>query len=156
MILIIDNQESDYIFLNCFFKFIIGVSYCKSIETRFILNYIPKLLIKRNVKKYFRIKYLSISIGFILLTIFSYFQSLINKKIKVDVIFACFISFVILIVNYFMFKEPKLDDIVNIEMSEISEKKIKEGKEIEEEKIINDSSIEDKLTLIVHLIQIFQ
>ena len=145
MILIIDNQESDYIFLNCFFKFIIGVSFCKSIETRFILNYIPKLLIKRNVKKYFRIKYLSISIGFILLTIFSYFQSLINKKIKVDVIFACFISFVILIVNYFMFKEPKLDDIVNIEMNEISEKKIKEGKEIEEEKIINDSSIEDKL-----------
>ena len=57
-------------------------------------------------------------------------------------------SFVILIVNYFMFKEPKLDDIVNIEMNEISEKKVKEGKEIEEEKIINDSSIEDKLTLI--------
>ena len=137
--------ESNYIWLNCIFKFLIGVSYRKNIETRFILNYIPKLLIKRNVKKYFRIKYMSIASGFLLASIFSYFPSNIINKIKIDVIFACLISFIILLVNFFLFKEPKLDDIVNIEMSEIADKKKVEGKDIEEEKKINDSSIEDKL-----------
>jgi len=145
LVLIINNPESNYIWLNCIFKFLIGVSYCKNIETRFILNYIPKLLIKRNVKKYFRIKYISIASGFLLASIFSYFPSNIINKIKIDVIFACLISFIILLVNFFLFKEPKLDDIVNIEMSEIVDKKKVEGKDIEEEKKINDSSIEDKL-----------
>ena len=145
LVLILNNPESNYIWLNCIFKFLIGISYCKNIETRFILNYIPKLLIKRNVKKYFRIKYKSIASGFLLASIFSYFPSNIINKIKIDVIFACLISFIILLVNFFLFKEPKLDDIVNIEMSEIVDKKKIEGKDIEEEKKINDSIIEDKL-----------
>ena len=50
MVLIFNNLGDDteiysYIIVNCLGKFLIGASYCKNIETKFILNYMPKLLI---------------------------------------------------------------------------------------------------------------
>ena len=83
IILCLDNFEKYYIFLNIISKLLIGFSFCKNIETKFILNYIPKLLINRSIKKYFRIKYLSLSFGFFLLTGLSFLQNIIdNKNIK--------------------------------------------------------------------------
>ena len=73
--------------INYISKLIVGISCCKNIETRFIIYYTPKLLIKRNIKKYFRIKYISIALGFFILTGFSYLQALINNnQIKIDII----------------------------------------------------------------------
>ena len=145
IIIILDNYENNYIWLNCISKLIIGVCYYKNIETIFIFNYTPKLLIKRNIKKYFRIKYLSIALGFFLLTCCSHLQSLFNNQIKIDLIFASVISLIILIINFLFFKEPKLEDIINLELTEHDNKKKIDNKAIEEENIINNTLIEDKL-----------
>ena len=49
IISIFDNQRKIYILINYISKIIVGISCCKNIETRFIINYTPKLLIKRNI-----------------------------------------------------------------------------------------------------------
>ena len=110
-------------------RFLIGLSYAKNIETKFIINYVPKLLIKKTIKKYFSLMLLSFSFGFFFTSGFNYIFSFIEEKEKIieekindnnlDVnnvgeIFFCFISFIILIINCMLFKEPKYDDIAKV------------------------------------------
>ena len=139
MFLIFDNNQKIYILIRCFAKLLIGFSYCKNIETKFILNYIPKLLIKRNIKKYFKIKYLSISIGFFLLAAFSYLPNYFdNRIINIDMSIICFFNLLIIIINCWIFREPRLDHIINLE--ENSKVKIKNMDDMgheEKENIIN-------------------
>ena len=108
-------------------RFLIGISYSKNIETKFILNYIPKLLVKKTIKKYFSIELLSIAFGFFLTSGFKYLFSFIednNKNIEeklekkeldvnnVGEIIVITISFIILVVNCILFKDPKLYDVM--------------------------------------------
>ena len=155
LILIFNNLENKsnepfYIIVNCLAKFLIGSSYCKSIETKFILNYMPKLLIRRNIKKYFRIKYLSIAIGFFFISGLSYLYRIIHfdNEIKINAGAMCVISFAIIIIYTLLFNEPKIEDIADIDINN-SNVKIKElilvdkGND-EVENIIN-SSVDSKL-----------
>ena len=147
---IFSGYHDNYNIMNFISKFLIGFSYCKNIETRFILNYTPKLLIKRNIKKYFRIKYLSISIGFFFVSGITHLQSFINNiNIKIDMIIISIISLIILVINILLFKEPKVEDImnneVNIKMNNLNGKKILEDNNLDDEEKIMNSSIESKL-----------
>lgn len=137
--LIFDNNQKIYILIKCFAKLLIGFSCCKNIETKFILNYIPKLLIKRNIKKYFKIKYLSISIGFFLLTAFSFIPNYNDKRIiNIDIIIICFLNLFIIIINCLIFREPSLEHIINLEEKNKVQIKLLENNGIEEkENIIN-------------------
>ena len=108
-------------------RFLIGISYSKNIETKFILNYIPKLLVKKTIKNYFSIGLLSLGIGFFLISGFKYIFSFLEKndkdieneikKNKLDVnnvgeiIIVC-ISFIIFVLNCILFKDPKLYEIM--------------------------------------------
>ena len=140
IILCLDNFEKYYIFLNIISKLLIGFSFCKNIETKFILNYVPKLLINRSIKKYFRIKYLSLSFGFFLLTGLSFLQNIIdNKNIKIDMIIFTVISGIILFLNLIFFNEPKIDLATRSESENLNESNPDEKNE---EKSVNsfDSS----------------
>ena len=109
-------------------RFLIGLSYSKNIETKFIINYVPKLLIKKTIKKYFSLMLFSLSLGFFLSSGFNYAfyfikENFINMKKTNDYnldfnnigeIFLCFISFILLIINCMFFKEPKYDDFTKI------------------------------------------
>ena len=148
ILLAFDNHEFNYVYFNCIFKFLMGVSYCKNIETKFILNYIPKLLIKKNIKKYFRFKYFSFGLGFFLLALFGCLQNFIENAKKIDIIFSLIISFIILIINLLLFREPKIDDIINPDTNNKVIRKIIDNRGIEEkENIINlsvDAQLNDK------------
>ena len=110
-------------------RFLIGLSYSKNIETKFILNNIPKLLVKKTIKKYYSLIILSTSLGFFITSAFYYLLSFIEKKEqniekelnkkKLDInnvgeIIICLISFIILIINCVFFRETRYGDIVKI------------------------------------------
>ena len=63
-------------------RFLIGISYSKNTETKFILNYIPKLLVKKTMKKYFSIELLSLAFGFFLTSGFKYLFSFVKDSNK--------------------------------------------------------------------------
>ena len=154
IISIFDNQRKIYILINYISKIIVGISCCKNIETRFIIYYTPKLLIKRNIKKYFRIKYISISLGFFLLTGFSYLQALINNNhIKIDIIIIAIINLIIMILNFLLFKEPKFEDIFDSDINEPDIDK-SQDKGIEEKENIIESSIDKKLNTSENIVNI--
>ena len=123
-IFLIDKDYYEWIRLGS--RFLIGLSYSKNIETKFIINYVPKLLIKKIIKKYFSLMLFSLSLGFFFISGFNYLYSFIetkeiikeqlkNKDVNyVGEIFFCFISFIILIINCMFFREPKLDEITKI------------------------------------------
>ena len=155
LIIIFDNHQNIYTYLIYVSKLLIGASYCKNIETRFILNYIPKLLIKRNIKKYFRIKYISIAFGFFLLTGFSYLQALINNhQIKINIIILAVSNFTIMILNFLLFKEPKVEDIFDFEMNKPVKERIPSNKGIEEKENIIETSIDSKLNKSENIVNI--
>ena len=110
----------------------------------------PKLLIRRNIKKYFRIKYLSVAIGFFLITGFSYLHSIISDKNETMLysIIMLVISFIFLIINGLLFREPKIEDIADIDASnaniKIKELTLIDKGNDEVENIIN-TSIDSKL-----------
>ena len=110
----------------------------------------PKLLIRRNIKKYFRIKYLSIAIGFFFISGLSYLYRIIHfdNEIKINASAMCVISFVILIINGLLFNEPKIEDIADIDINN-SNTKIKElilvNKGNDEVENIINSSVDSKL-----------
>ena len=140
--------------INYISKLIVGISCCKNIETRFIINYTPKLLIKRNIKKYFRIKYISIALGFFILTGFSYLQALINNnQIKIDIIIIAIINLIIMILNFLLFKEPKFEDIFDSDINEPDIDK-SQDKGIEEKENIIESSIDKKLNTSENIVNI--
>ena len=154
IISIFDNQRKIYILINYISKIIVGISFCKNIETRFIINYTPKLLIKRNIKKYFRIKYISIALGFFILTGFSYLQALINNnQIKIDIIIIAIINLIIMILNFLLFKEPKFEDIFDSDINEPDIDK-SQDKGIEEKENIIESSIDKKLNTSENIVNI--
>ena len=154
IISIFDNQRKIYILINYILKLIVGISCCKNIETRFIINYTPKLLIKRNIKKYFRIKYISIALGFFILTGFGYLQALINNnQIKIDIIIIAIINLIIMILNFLLFKEPKFEDIFDSDINEPDIEK-SQDKGIEEKENIIESSIDKKLNTSENIVNI--
>ena len=154
IISIFDNQRKIYILINYISKLIVGISCCKNIETRFIIYYTPKLLIKRNIKKYFRIKYISIALGFFILTGFSYLQALINNnQIKIDIIIIAIINLIIMILNFLLFKEPKFEDIFDSDINEPDIDK-SQDKGIEEKENIIESSIDKKLNTSENIVNI--
>ena len=154
IISIFDNQRKIYILINYISKIIVGISCCKNIETRFIIYYTPKLLIKRNIKKYFRIKYISIALGFFILTGFSYLQALINNnQIKIDIIIIAIINLIIMILNFLLFKEPKFEDIFDSDINEPDIEK-SQDKGIEEKENIIESSIDKKLNTSENIVNI--
>ena len=155
LILIFNNLGTNtnvylYIIVNCLAKFLIGASYYKNIETKFILNYMPKLLIRRNIKKYFRIKYLSIAIGFVFISGFSYLYKIVNfdKEIIINASIMSVFSIAILIINAILFNEPKIEDIADIDLNntkvKTKEKNLVDKGNDEVENIINNS-VDSKL-----------
>ena len=144
-------KEKDY-YKWVFFgsRFLIGISYSKNIETKFILNYIPKLLVKKTIKKYFSIGLLSLAFGFFLSSGFKYLYSFVEDKLKdnkldvnnVGEIIIIFISFIILVINCILFKDPKLYDIMKTH--ENKNLKRSSNKSLIQENEINNSIQENK------------
>ena len=127
--------ESYYKFIYFTSRFLIGLSSTKNIETKFILNYVPKLLVRKEIKKYYSIYYLSLFIGFSLVSCFNYLFDFIEEQkddIKTELenknldinnageIIVMIISFLILIANIIFFKELRIHDIMKINDSKKS------------------------------------
>ena len=127
--------ESYYKFIYFTSRFLIGLSSTKNIETKFILNYVPKLLVRKEIKKYYSIYYLSLFIGFSLVSCFNYLFDFIEEQkddIKTELenknldinnageIFVMIISFLILIANIIFYKELRIHDIMKINDSKKS------------------------------------
>ena len=120
-----------YIFI--FSRFLLGLSYSKNIETKFITNYIPKLLIKQTIKQYYSIILLSLSIGFFLISFFNSLFSFVekdkteNKKLDInniiEIIFGI-ISIFISILNFYFFNEPNYYDTIRTNSFRSSTKNI--------------------------------
>ena len=139
------TEKSYYKYIYYFSRFLIGFSYSKNIETKFIINYVPKLLIKQEIKKYYCTILLSSSIGFILVSGFNYIFSLeeFNKKEQsnkfdnnniMEIILGS-IAIIILIINFIFFKEPNYYDIIKTRSRRSSSKNvIPEGVNIEDKK----------------------
>jgi len=148
----IGNDYYNYIYFIS--KFLIGLSFSKNIETKFILNYVPKLLVKKTIKKYYTLNFLSISLGFFITSIFNHIFSFIEKneeenknKLNInnigEIIFGI-ISLIILIINFLFFKEPKYNDLIKINnRSRSSSINIPKGNEKINNKA-NKNKIEDK------------
>ena len=127
--------ESYYKFIYFTSRFLIGLSSTKNIETKFILNYVPKLLVRKEIKKYYSIYYLSLFIGFSLVSSFNYLFDFIEEQkddIKTELenknldinnageIIVMIISFLILIANIIFYKELRIHDIMKINDSKKS------------------------------------
>ena len=127
--------ESYYKFIYFTSRFLIGLSNTKNIETKFILNYVPKLLVRKEIKKYYSIYYLSLFIGFSLVSSFNYLFDFIEEQkddIKTELenknldinnageIIVMIISFLILIANIIFYKELRIHDIMKINDSKKS------------------------------------
>ena len=127
--------ESYYKFIYFTSRFLIGLSSTKNIETKFILNYVPKLLVRKEIKKYYSIYYLSLFIGFSLVSCFNYLFDFIEEQkddIKTELenknldinntgeIIVMIISFLILIANIIFYKELRIHDIMKINDSKKS------------------------------------
>ena len=110
-------------------RFLMGLSFSKNIDTKFILNYVPKLLVKKEIKKYYSINYLSLCLGFFLISVFNYIFTFFLKKdgsSGKEYIYKEFdannigeiswgaISIIILIINILFYKEIKYNDIMKI------------------------------------------
>lgn len=121
--------ESYYKFIYFTSRFLIGLSFTKNIETKFILNYAPKLLVRKEIKKYYSMNYLSLFLGFIIISSFNYLFDFIEAKkddIKTELknknldinnvgeIIFMIISFIILIINVIFYKELRIHDIMKI------------------------------------------
>ena len=101
-------------------RLLAGFSYAKNIESRFLLNYVPKLIMYKTIKKYFFLRYLSLFIGFGLSSLLFFSLTKINghflKKTnydtinQIEVIYAI-ISIIILFLNIILFKEPRYEDL---------------------------------------------
>ena len=119
-------------------RFFIGLSYSKNIETKFITNFIPKLLIKKSIKQYYGLILLSLSIGFFIVSIFNtLFSSEEYKKNDnnntSEIIFGIISMFMIIIIFIF-FKEPNYYDIMKTNSNRSSTKNIIPGNKKEDKK----------------------
>jgi len=147
--------ESYYKFIYFASRFLIGLSFTKNIETKFILNYVPKLLVRKEIKKYYSINYLSLFLGFCLISSFNYLFDFIESKkddIKIELedkhldinnvgeIIVMIISFLILIANVIFYKEIRIHDIMKINDSK------KSFDSDNSKKAINNLSKENEIT----------
>ena len=116
-IAILNNKENNFDSISCLSRFIIGLSYGKNIESKFLLSYIPKLLLIKTVKKYYFIKYFSFFLGFLF---FSVFYVVLNNSLKIvnsDIIYGIEILFLTFSIIFFLiicclFKEPKYENFL--------------------------------------------
>ena len=128
------TEKSYYKYIYYFSRFLIGFSFSKNIETKFIINYVPKLLIKKAIKKYYCVIILSLSIGFILVSGFNNIFSLdqFNKREKIDKfdnnniieIILGSLSIIIMVINFVLFKELNYYDIIKTKSRRSSSKNI--------------------------------
>ena len=123
----IDQTYNKFIFYLS--RFLMGLSFSKNIDTKFILNYVPKLLVKKEIKKYYSIYYLSLCLGFFLISIFNYIfsflvqknESIANKLADKELdannigeILCGIMSVIILIINIIFYREIKYNDLMKI------------------------------------------
>ena len=109
-------------------RFLLGLSYFPMVEIRFLLKYVPKLLLVKTIKKHYRLKYLYICFCLLFTTLVNKFYSklLIMNKIyffnnifykeniennKNEFIFLLF-SVITLFINLICFKNLKYSDII--------------------------------------------
>ena len=128
------TEKSYYKYIYYFSRFLIGFSFSKNIETKFIINYVPKLLIKKTIKKYYCVIILSLSIGFILVSCFNNIFSLdeFSKREKIDKfdnnniieIILGSLSIIIMVINFLLFKELNYYDIIKTKSRRSSSKNI--------------------------------
>ena len=126
---LIEIGQKYYKFIFFCSRFLMGLSFSKNIDTKFIINYVPKLLVKKEIKKYYSINYLSLCLGFFLISTFNYIFSsalqkeenfakdLIYKEVdanNIGEIFCGVISIIILIINIIFYKEIKYNDIMKV------------------------------------------
>ena len=128
-----------YTWIFCASRFLIGLSFSKNIETKFILNYVPKLLVKKTIKAYFCIIYLSLCFGFFLTSGFNYLSSFLfkkeeNKGKEVGEIIIAGISIIILFINCIFFRDPNISDVISINKSETKKTFKDKAKESVEDK----------------------
>ena len=131
-------QKKNYKWIIFCSRFLFGLSYSKNIETKFIINYVPKLLTQKTIKKYFSLSLLSFSFGFFLISAFNYIfknkddtdqdQTELNIN-NIEQIIFLIINFFILIIIFFLFKEPRYSDIMKIKRKKDDKKR--ESKKIE-------------------------
>ena len=113
-------------------RLLAGFSYAKNIESRFLLNYVPKLIMYKTIKKYFFLRYLSLFIGFCLNSSL-YFclkklddilagtsENNYDKINQIEIIYAT-LSTIILFFNIILFKEPRYEDLQKSSSEKISE-----------------------------------
>ncbi len=146
-----ENKYYTYIYFAS--RFLIGLSFSKNIETKFILTYVPKLLVKKTIKKYFSLIYLSLCFGFFLTSGLNYSLSFLiksednnennnNTKKKLNInnigeIIIAGISFIILIINCIFFRVQNYNDIIksnNLIKVETNKSQKEKGKENVEDK----------------------
>ena len=117
LVAILKNEENNFDNIMCLSRFIIGLSYGKNIESRFLLNYSPKLLMIKAAKKYYFIKYLSLFFGFFFFAIFyvtlnNVFNEEDRKIIyKIEILFLI-LSIIFFLIICFSFKEPKYENLL--------------------------------------------
>ena len=105
-----NNEINNIILIS---RLLSGFSYAKNIESRFLLNYVPKLIMYKLIKKYFFLRYLSLFIGLCLNSLL-YFVLKYNENYdtinQIEIIYAI-ISIIILFLNIFLFREPRYEDL---------------------------------------------
>ena len=112
-------------------RFLIGLSYSNNIETKFLISYEPKLLVMETVHSFYGLKYISIFIAIIFISLINIF----NEKIKLDFFsnisflnmnsinenkhefFFFGISFIIFIINIVLYRNIKYKDIIKMNNS---------------------------------------
>ena len=135
-------------------RFLIGLSFAKNIETKFILNYVPKLLVKKTIKQYYSLIYLSLCFGFFLSSGVNYILCLIKNN-KEDIekeldinniseVILAVISFIILVINIIFFKNPKLYDLMKSRNSNPKENTNANKNEISSKVASQKDNAEDK------------
>lgn len=121
-----ENIIQKYEYIIIISRLLIGISFSRIIEEKFLLNYEPKLLVIKSIKSFFSIKYISISIGIlytslinIFLKDFDFSITFINDKLIKEnkhELFFIVISVIIMIINLFLFSNIKNKDVFkNIE-----------------------------------------
>ena len=113
------NFNQKYIFI--INRFFYGLSNSKIIEAKFLLSYSPKLIIIKNIKNFFQLKYLFIFFSIIYIILINEisekydFAGFLNNdlisKIKQEFIFICF-NIIILVINIIFFVNINIKDII--------------------------------------------
>ena len=119
-----DNEKKEKYFL-IINRFLYGLSNSKLIASKFLITYEPKLIVINSIKFFFRLKYLSLFFIIIYISIINMIfdgKRFINAQNKIinynlmnnhssECIFL-FVIFINMIINIFLFRNIKLQDII--------------------------------------------